>query len=153
LIQLQSDQQNVQVLLNVWIEWDHLTWQSGNVTVSMREKFANQVSHVLGEVASQQWSLFVCLHCWQLACAPCGLKKIMVHSRFMLIVNFNQVSESAWKSKSLASFSFSFNYPQIWCSFWNFQKEPQNNEKEQEKRNSQNIGFFFSFLRPPTKEH
>jgi len=38
LIQLQSDHQNVQVLLNVWIEQDHLTWQSGNVMVSMREK-------------------------------------------------------------------------------------------------------------------
>jgi len=56
------------------------------------------------------------------------------------------------KSKSLASFSFSFNFPQIWCSFWDFQKEPQNKEKEQEKRNSQNIGFSFSFWRPPTKE-
>jgi len=31
-------------------------------------------------------------------------------------------------------------------------KEPQNKEKEQEKRNSQNIGFSFSFWRPPTKK-
>jgi len=75
LIQLQSDQQNVQVLLNVWIELDHQTWQSSNVMVSMREKFANQASHVLGEVTSQQWSLFVCLHCWLPACAPCRLEK------------------------------------------------------------------------------
>jgi len=38
LIELQSHQQIVQVLLTVWTEWDQLTWQSGNVIVSMREK-------------------------------------------------------------------------------------------------------------------
>ena len=151
IIQLQSDQQNVQVLLNVWIEWDHPTCQSGNDMVSMREKFANQVSHVLGEVTNEQLSLFVCLHCWLLACSPC---RLTMHSlqQFYVDCQLSSVSESVWKSKSLAGFSFSFNFPLIWRSFWNFQKESQNKEKEQEKRNSQNIGFSFSFWQPPTME-
>jgi len=33
------------------------------------------------------------------------------------------VCESAWKIKSSASFSFSFDFPQVLCSFWHFQKE------------------------------
>ena len=66
---------------------------------------------------------------------------------------FISVCESTWKSKSLASFSFSFTFPQIWCSFWHFPKEQESQEKEQEKRNSQNIGFSSSFWTPEGKEH
>jgi len=37
-------------------------------------------------------------------------------------------------------------------SFWHFQKEQENKEKEQEKMNSQNIGFSSSFWTAPMKE-
>ena len=78
-------------------------------------RFANQARHVLGELASQQWHVFVCLSCsltvsvqtqkWQFAAVLCWLSTL------------TSACESAWKSKSLASFSFSFNFPQIWRSF------------------------------------
>jgi len=82
-------------------------------------RFSSRVSHVLGEVTSQQRRVCVCLCLFVLLATSLQTENNSLR-KFCVACQLCSVCESTWKSKSLASFSFSFNFLQIWCSFWHF---------------------------------
>ena len=124
--------------------------------VSMQEKFANQASHVLGEVISQQLSLFVCLFVGIAGCWLALVVRLKNDSlqQFCVDCQIQPVSLSLHeKAKVQPVFPFPSIFLKFGVPFRTFKRSRKTRKRSMKTKNSQNIGFSFSFWRPPTKEH